>query len=205
LPASTVLTIGVGPTFAVRWLIPRLESFRRAAPDIEVRITTGGIAAPFLNDWTCGIKLGSGQWPGLVAEHLFDAELVPVCAPRIGRKLKNVRDLNGATLLSVAHANATGDWSTWQEAAGLAKLTVKGPVFDFYFQAQQAAVEGVGVALGLRPYIDDDLASGKLVAPFKITAKKDAQWYLIYRPERRGDPVLQAFQAWIAQEARRSG
>ena len=77
-----VLTIGVGPTFAMRWMIPRLADFRKVEPDIEVRITTGGAAAPFGEDWSCGIKLGDGDWPGLVAEPLFAADLLPVCAPR---------------------------------------------------------------------------------------------------------------------------
>jgi LysR family glycine cleavage system transcriptional activator len=68
-PASLrVLTIGVGPTFAMRWLIPRLADFRKEEPAIDVRITAGGVAAPFGDDWSCGIKLGDGDWPGLVAE-----------------------------------------------------------------------------------------------------------------------------------------
>ena len=79
---ARVLTIGVGPTFAIRWLIPRLADFQKVAPDIEVRFTTGGVAAPFADDWTCGITLGDGDWPGLVAERLFAADLMPVCAPR---------------------------------------------------------------------------------------------------------------------------
>src|SRR5580693_5913226 len=65
-PSSVrVLTVGVGPTFAMRWLIPRLADFRKDEPDIEVRITAGGVAAPFGEDWSCGIKLGDGAWPGL--------------------------------------------------------------------------------------------------------------------------------------------
>jgi len=63
-PSSVrVLTIGVGPTFAMKWLIPRLADFRQHEPDIDVRITTGGAAAPFGDDWSCGIKLGDGEWP----------------------------------------------------------------------------------------------------------------------------------------------
>ena len=83
-PSSVrVLTIGVGPTFAMRWLIPRLADFRKEEPDIDVRITTGGAAVPFGDDWSCGIKLGDGEWPGLIAEPLFAADLLPVCAPRL--------------------------------------------------------------------------------------------------------------------------
>jgi LysR family transcriptional regulator, glycine cleavage system transcriptional activator len=62
---TRVLTIGVGPTFAMRWLIPRLAQFRKSEPDIEVRIATGGMAAPFADDWSCGIALGDGEWPDL--------------------------------------------------------------------------------------------------------------------------------------------
>ena len=91
-----VLTIGVGPTFAMRWLIPRLADFRKDEPDIEVRITTGGAAAPFGDDWSCGIKLGDGEWPGLVAEPLFAADLVPVCAPRLAQQLKRPGRPQGA-------------------------------------------------------------------------------------------------------------
>ena len=70
-PSSVrVLTIGVGPTFAMKWLIPRLADFRKHEPDIDVRITTGGAAVPFGEDWSCGIKLGDGEWPGLIAEPL---------------------------------------------------------------------------------------------------------------------------------------
>src|SRR5436305_404879 len=83
-----VLTIGVGPTFAMRWLIPRLAGFRKEEPNIDVRITTGGAAAQFSDDWSCGIQLGSGEWPGLIAEPLFAADLLPVCVPRLASGLK---------------------------------------------------------------------------------------------------------------------
>jgi DNA-binding transcriptional LysR family regulator len=116
-PASVrVLTIGVGPTFAMKWLIPRLADFRKEAPDIDVRITTGGAAAPFGEDWSCGIKLGDGQWPGLVAEPLFAGDLLPVCAPRLATPLKRPSDLKGPMLLRVAHS--PDDWPLWLKAAG---------------------------------------------------------------------------------------
>src|SRR3954452_21788843 len=90
-----VLTIGVGPTFAMKWLIPRLAGFRKQEPDIDVRIPTGGAAVPFGEDWSCGIKLGGGEWPGLTAEPLFAADLLPVCGPRLANTLKRPGDLKG--------------------------------------------------------------------------------------------------------------
>lgn len=197
---SRVLTIGVGPTFAVRWLIPRLESFRRTAPDIDVRITTGGVAAPFADDWTCGIKLGDGTWPGLVSERLFDADLTPVCAPHHAQRLKSPRHLKAGSLLRVTHA--PGDWPLWLRAAGLTELSAAGPMFEFYGQALQAACDGVGVSLGIRPYVDDDLRAGRLVAPFRLSVPKGSQWYLIFRASRRGEPAFVTFQRWIKDAVR---
>jgi LysR family glycine cleavage system transcriptional activator len=194
-----VLTVGVGPTFAMRWLIPRLADFRQAEPDIDVRITTGGAAAPFGDDWSCGIKLGDGEWPGLVAEPLFAADLLPVCAPRLAVQLKRPGDLRGPGLLRVAHASE--DWPLWLKAAGVARVSARGPEFQFYGQALQAAVDGLGVAMGIRPYIDDDLAAGRLVAPFALTVPKGMRWYLVYRSFRTEQRDFAAFRRWIIRAA----
>src|SRR5437763_4448091 len=194
-----VLTIGVGPTFAMRWFIPRLADFRKHEPDIDVRITTGGAAAPFGDDWSCGIKLGDGEWPGLVAEPLFAADLLPVCAPRLAAQLKRASDLRGPSLLRVAHS--PDDWPSWLEAAGTARITARGPEFEFYGQALQAAVDGLGIAMGIRPYIDDDLAAGRLVAPFTLSVPKGMRWYLVYRSFRTEQRDFAAFRRWIIRSA----
>src|SRR5580704_11349802 len=199
-PASVrVLTIGVGPTFAMKWLIPRLADFQREEPGIDVRITTGGAAAPFGDDWSCGIKLGGGDWPGLVAEPLFAADLLPVCAPRLAAQLKRPGDLRGPNLLRVAHA--AEDWPLWLKAAAVARVTARGTEFQFYGQAQQAAADGLGVAMGIRPYIDDDLAAGRLVAPFALSVPKGMRWYLVYRGFRTEQRDFAAFRRWIIRAA----
>jgi LysR family glycine cleavage system transcriptional activator len=192
---ARTLTIGVGPTFATRWLIPRLADFRQAEPDIEVRFTAGGVAGAFADDWTCGITLGNGDWPGLVSERLFAADLQPVCAPRLAARLKRPADLAAPTLLRVAHA--TEDWPLWLKAAGVPRLTAKGPQFEYYGQALQAAADGVGIAMGIRPYIDDDIAAGRLVAPFPLTVPKGKEWYLVYRESRKDERDFAAFRRWL--------
>src|SRR6267154_311476 len=194
-----VLTIGVGPTFAMRWLIPRLADFRKHEPDIDVRITTGGAAAPFGDDWSCGIKLGDGEWPGLMAEPLFAADLLPVCAPRLAASLKRPGELKGPSLLRVAHS--PDDWPLWLKTAGVARVSARGPEFQFYGQALQAAVDGLGIAMGIRPYIDDDLAAGRLVAPFALSVPKGMRWYLVYRGFRTEQRDFAAFRRWIIRPA----
>ncbi|MCC6720111.1 MAG: LysR family transcriptional regulator [Acetobacteraceae bacterium] len=193
--AHPVLTVGAGPSFAARWLIPRLAAFQTAHPTIDVRIATGGIAAPFADDWSCGIRLGRGSWPGLAAHKLIEAELRPVCAPALAAKLPTPAALAGAKLLRVRHAPE--DWAEWLAAAGQPQLRADGPEFDIYSQAQQAACDGLGVAIGIRPYVDDDLRGGRLVAPFALALPKRAAWHLVWRPERQDDPAFRAFQAWI--------
>ena len=194
-----MLTVGVGPTFAIRWLIPRLAAFRKLEPNIDVRITTGGAAAPFADDWSCGIKLGHGHWPELVAEPLFAADLAPVCAPALAAGLKEPGDLKSATLLEVAHA--ADDWPRWLAAAGVVRAVSAGPRFEFYGQALQAAADGLGIAMGIRPYIDDDIAAGRLLAPFSLSVPKGESWYLVYRKGRRNEPGFAAFRAWIIAAA----
>jgi LysR family glycine cleavage system transcriptional activator len=197
-----VLTIGVGPTFAMRWLIPRLADFRKQEPEIDVRITTGGAAAPFGDDWSCGVQLGDGAWPGLSAEPLFAADLLPVCAPRLATQLKRPADLRGPTLLRVAHS--PDDWPSWLKAAGVARVSARGPEFQFYGQALQAAVDGLGIAMGIRPYIDDDLAAGRLAAPLALSVPKGMRWYLVYRSFRTEQRDFAAFRRWLIRAAAES-
>jgi LysR family glycine cleavage system transcriptional activator len=94
------------------------------------------------------------------------------------------------------------DWPRWLTAAGVDQISAQGPQFGFYGQALQAAVDGVGVAMGIRPYINDDLAAGRLVAPFPKTIPKGVRWYLIYREARRGEREFTAFRTWLMKAAR---
>jgi LysR family glycine cleavage system transcriptional activator len=191
------LTVGVGPTFAIRWLIPRLADLQRREPGLEVRVTTGGAAVPFSDGWTCGIRMGDGAWPGLSALRLFAADLLPVCAPGLADSLREPAALARATLLRVGHAPE--DWPRWLTAAGLPASLAHGPIFEFYGQAQQAAADGLGVAMGIRPYIDDDLAAGRLVAPFPLTLPKGSGWWLVHRDARAQEVAFRKFRDWLLQ------
>src|SRR6201999_889419 len=109
-----------------------------------------------------------------------------VCAPALGKRLKRPDDLKDVTLLRVTHA--ADDWPRWFKAVGLSGIQPNGPKFDYYGHAQQAAADGIGVAIGVRPYIDDDLAAGRLIAPFSLSVPKGEQWYLVFREVRREEP-----------------
>ena len=200
LSGARTLTIGVGPTFATRWLIPRLADFQKHAPEIEVRFVTGGATVPYNDEWTCGIRLGDGNWPDFTVDRLFAADLSPVCAPALAKRLRKPADLRTLPLLRVAHAG--DDWARWMKAVDLVRFPAKGPQFEYYGQALQAAADGVGVAMGISPYVDDDLRAGRLVAPFAQSVAKGQHWYLIYRAHRRDAAAFTAFRGWIMRTAR---
>ena len=108
--------------------------------------------------------------------------------------------MRDATLLRVAHA--ADDWPRWFRAAELSKIRARGPEFEYYGQALQAAADGVGVAMGISPYVDDDVNAGRLVAPFRLSVPKGQQWYLIYRAGRKDEAAFQAFRTWIMRAAK---
>lgn len=196
-----VLTVGVGPTFAMRWLIPRLGRFQMLHPDVEIHTTTGGAAAQLRSEWTCSVSLGRDPSPEVASMPLFSPDMSPVCSPRLARRLRAPKDLYQATLLDVGHA--PGDWSSWLQKAHLDERKIgKRLVFEYYAFALQAALDGVGVAIGLHPYIVDDLAAGRLVMPFRLSVPKRQGWYLTYRSEATRMPAFVAFMDWIRVEAR---
>jgi LysR family glycine cleavage system transcriptional activator/LysR family transcriptional regulator of beta-lactamase len=199
--SGPVLVAGIAPAFALNWLIPRLPAFSRKHPDVEFRMATGGARLPLRDDWTCSVRRGVGEWPGYIAEELFPATLVAVCTPAIAKTLRHPRDLSRATLIVVAHLRE--QWAWWFEAAGLSPTIQPGGevVFESSPMAIKAVLDGVGVAVAQLPYISDALASGRLVAPFPIAAKKYESWYLAYRPVRQSDPALLIFRDWLHGEA----
>ncbi|MDA9407787.1 transcriptional regulator GcvA [Bradyrhizobium sp. CCBAU 45384] len=197
-----VLTVSTLASLAAKWLLPRLADFQDAHPDIDVRITTSTSLVDFQrDDVDAAIRYGRGQWPGLRADWLMADELFPVCSPSLLRGDKPLRrpeDLRGYPLLHTSNANSD-DWRLWLTAAGLPADIAKQPgiTFDMIFMTIQAAIDGIGVAMGRTSYVKDDIAKGRLVVPFKIALPADAGFYLVSPEGRREAPKLAAFREWI--------
>ncbi|WP_213773335.1 transcriptional regulator GcvA [Bradyrhizobium sp. dw_78] len=201
-----VLTISTLASFAAKWLLPRLSSFQAAHPDIDVRITTSTALVDFRNgDVDAAIRYGRGHWTGLRADWLMGDELFPVCSPALlkgNRPLKRPQDLFHHTLLH-SSGGYDDDWRLWLTAAGLPADISKQPglTFDLIFMTVQAAIDGIGVAMGRTTYVAGDIAKGRLVVPFKIALPVDAGFYLV-SPEAKADsPKLSAFRQWLAASA----
>jgi LysR family glycine cleavage system transcriptional activator len=197
-----VLTVSTLASLAAKWLLPRLTDFQEAHPGIDVRITTSTSLVDFQrDDVDAAIRYGRGQWPGLRADWLMADELFPVCSPSLLRgdkPLRQPQDLRGYPLLHTSNANSD-DWRLWLTAAGLPADIAKQPgiTFDMIFMTIQAAIDGIGVAMGRTSYVSDDIAKGRLVVPFKIALPADAGFYLVSPEARREAPKLAAFRQWM--------
>ncbi|TYO66231.1 transcriptional regulator GcvA [Bradyrhizobium hipponense] len=201
-----VLTVSTLASLAAKWLLPRLTDFQEQHPGIDVRITTSTSLVDFQRDNVdAAIRYGRGQWPGLRADWLMADELFPVCSPSLLRGDKPLcrpEDLKDHPLLHTSNANSD-DWRLWLTAAGLPADLAKQPgiTFDMIFMTIQAAIDGIGVAMGRTSYVQDDIAKGRLVVPFKIALPADAGFYVVAPDGRREAPKLAAFRQWVVAAA----
>jgi LysR family transcriptional regulator, glycine cleavage system transcriptional activator len=202
-----VLTVSTLASLAAKWLLPRLTDFQEHHPGIDVRITTSTSLVDFQRDNVdAAIRYGRGQWPGLRADWLMADELFPVCSPSLlhgGKPLRSPEDLKSHMLLHTSNANSD-DWRLWLTAAGLPADIARQPgiTFDMIFMTIQAAIDGIGVAMGRTSYVQDDIAKGRLVVPFKIALPADAGFYLVAPEGRREAPKLAAFREWMIAATR---
>jgi DNA-binding transcriptional LysR family regulator len=197
------VTLSVGPTFAMRWLIPHLTEFHAKHPEIDLRLATTISREVTLGPETlAAIRLAGSHVTGLVSDALFSGRLLAVCRPDIAKRLKTPADLAREKLLDVRHSPE--DWPRWLAAAGLPDRSRFHLVaFDYSTFAIQAALDGLGVALIRAPYITDDLREGRLVEPFPLAIEEpQMRWRLIYRAEARSHAAFRTFRRWLLAKAR---
>ncbi len=210
--ARGMLTVTIAPSLAAKWLIPRLDRFRAAHPEITVRIDT---AMPIIDLEREGVDVGirfcAGDEPGLRSDRLFFEELFPVCSPKLleGRRpVRTPADLRRHTLLHLdgeTRDETWPDWRMWLAAAGCTEIdATPGPRFTQSIMLVQAAIAGHGVALGPRAIVADDLAAGRLVRPFgDAYGTRTAFAYYVVCPEASAVRAkVVAFREWVLAEAR---
>ncbi|WP_233233533.1 transcriptional regulator GcvA [Bordetella sp. LUAb4] len=211
---SQALKLNLPPTFAVKWLIPRMKRFIALHPDIDLRVSTSKNMSDFeRDDVDIEVRYGRGDYPGLHTELCLPVEVTPVCSPALlagAAPLVRADDLRHHTLLhddSTYDDVSNPDWATWLERAGVSGVdTSRGPSFWPSHLVIDAAIDGLGVALAKRNWIRRDIAAGRLVEPFPDLALTiEFSYYLVYPEERAADPRIQAFAAWVREEGARDG
>jgi len=203
-----VLTVTTMPSFAARWLIPRLGAFGRLHPEIAVRTLADDKLATFKDDDVdVAIRFGAGHYAGLTADFLFREEVFPVCSPRLLEgtvPLERLEDLAHHTLLhDEPHPGLHElEWSAWLAKRGIRHIDAhQGPRFTYTHMSLTAAAMGQGLALGTSVLCADDLESGRLVRPFADTIVAEFAYYLVFPPMALDRPLVVAFRDWMLEAA----
>jgi LysR family transcriptional regulator, glycine cleavage system transcriptional activator len=202
------LTLTAPPSFATKWLVPRLGAFEQAHPQVDVWLS----AAIELVDLAAGevdvaIRYGAGRYPGMEVKRLFSEAVIPVVSPEhlANQPLNSPADLANHTLLhdgSPDFDDSCPDWSMWLAARGLKNIDgMRGPRFNQSSLVIEAAVNGRGVALAKRTLAQADLEAGRLVAPLQIATAVDFAYYLVHPKAKGRLPQVKAFVSWIEAQA----
>ncbi|MEQ9555598.1 MAG: transcriptional regulator GcvA [Rhodospirillales bacterium] len=207
-PKPGPLVLSCVPSFATKWLIPRLDR-RPAGLQVQI-VATRDRADLIAGEADMAIRFGMGDYPGLAAHRLFDEMVVPLAAPALlaaGGPLARPRDLGRVTLLhddSITFDPLAPDWRSWLAAAGCPDLNVDdGPRFTAPENVLQAAIAGTGVALGRWSLAAEDIDAGRLVVPFGPSLALQPAYYLLSAAGRAEAPECRLFRDWLLAEVDR--
>lgn len=215
-----VLAVKAPPSFASRWLIPRLSRFTERYPDIALRMSgslqniddapDAAVSSPVdpraaASEVT--IRYGNGRYPGQRVTQIFAPELVPACSPALQKgehPLRIPSDLHWHVLIhedTDAQQSERPTWGDWLRKAGVEGVdAVKGPRFGNNL-ALEAAIDGLGVVLALKPLIAEAVVGGRLIIPFDITVSSPNAYYLAVPEAVAERPAVRAFCDWLMEEA----
>lgn len=208
-PDSNILTVTVSPAFAAKWLLPRIEKFQNMWPDIDVRLDISTNSLDFaLREIDIGVRYGSGDWSGLIAEKFMEEEIYPICSPKLLQKRMPL-DLSHETLIhdrSMEYHNGYTSWELWLEKAGFTNVdTSRGMQINNSAAVIQSVINGHGIALARSVMAHDDLAAGRLVRLFPdVQFMSKLSYYIVYRAECASMSKQKAFRHWLFEEVSKS-
>lgn len=204
------LTVTLTPSFASKWLVPRLGRFRALHPKIDVRLAPSLEFADLTREgYDVAVRCGDGHWPGHRVDPLLAIMMMPVCRPdMVEAGLQSPADLARHTLI---HADIGGEahigteWRMWLHEFGIGDggdldrgISLPDPAM-----ALQAAVDGLGIAMGYDLLAASDLAAGRLAAPFGDGLRHPLAYYVVSPSGTTNNPNVTAFRDWISSEADR--
>ncbi|HEY1928009.1 MAG TPA: transcriptional regulator GcvA [Caulobacteraceae bacterium] len=202
------LTLTAPPSFAAKWLVPRLGRFEAAHPQVDVWLSADMELVDFAaSDVDLAVRYGPGPYPGLEAIRLLNETVIPVMSPELAASnpVRAPGDLARHILLHDGSSNADEscpDWQMWLAARGVRGVdATRGPRFNQSSLVIEAAVSSRGVALAKRTLAQDDLDAGRLVAPMPISTMIDFAYFLVHPKAKGRLPQVKAFVGWIRGEA----
>jgi LysR family glycine cleavage system transcriptional activator len=199
-----VLVVQTYTTFAQRWLIPRLWRFHERLPNIEIRLSASVAPVDFERGQIhAAIQRRSALMERCDIDFLAPVELLPVCTPALAEDWNEASRAEMLARHSLLHSLARpNDWKLWLSSAGLMQIDpTRGMKFENSVLAYEAALQGIGVAIGIRVLVEQYLRSGSLVAPFGPPLALDDGYYLLIPRGRQQPPALRRFRDWLLEEA----
>ncbi|MDC0711715.1 transcriptional regulator GcvA [Stigmatella sp. ncwal1] len=200
------LTISTSVSFASKWLAPRLHRLKDRHPELDIHLDVTDVNVD-LNDGQvdAAVRYGSGRYRHVLAERILEETVTPVCSPAYRTKMGGLSapaSLVGCTLLHEDRMLA--NWEQWFALAGVDRArSGRGPAYSHGSMAIDAAIRGEGVALGRSALVADDIAAGRLIAPFpQLRLKAERGYELVYRTGNRDHPKVGALRDWLADEIR---
>jgi LysR family glycine cleavage system transcriptional activator len=201
---SRRVTVSAVPSFAATWLVPRLASFARRYPDIEIAVETGLRPVDLKREpIDLAIRHGLGRYPGLDATWLVAPALIVVASPDLLRDRPMLKEPADCRAFPLLHDLNRQDWPLWFEAHGVAAPNCKkGPAFSESHLIVRAAVAGQGLALVRDVYAADDLRSKKLMKALTVNWPLQFAYYAVTTSEAAQKPAVRRFRDWLIEEAR---
>ncbi len=203
------LTVSVAPSFAAKWLVPRLGRFEALHPQVDVWVSAGMELVDFTSgEIDVAIRYGAGRYAGLEVQRLMSETVIAAASPELlaSTPLNTLDDLAHQVLLHDGSPDADDscpDWPMWLAARGVKGVDgTRGPRFNQSSLVIEAAVGGRGVALAKRALAQADLEAGRLVAPFQIATAVDFAYYVVFPKAKGRLKQVQAFVAWVTAEAK---
>ena len=201
--SNNVIRLRTYTTLTARWLIPRLPRFKALHPEVEVAITNSSAPLDFgAEQCDLAIVLGDGHWPGAEAVLLLEDIVEPVCAPGfMAAGAAPAEALRGKRLLVSKYRK--DDWPRWLAHAGLPELfdTAEKMIFSSSILTWQAAVDGLGIAIGQPYMLEADFQARRLVRPFDSPLRTGKGHYLVTPALQRYSGKIAAFKDWLLTEA----
>lgn len=198
-----VLELAVVPTFAVKWLLPRMPAFAALHPDITVNLSAR--TRPFLFDETpfdAAIHAGESTWPGTVGCFLMHENLIAVCNPRLIAPHAGLNDADWAQHTLLQASTRPYAWRQWFASRGMAvERDMSGPRFELFSMVAEAAILCMGIALIPRFLVEDELERGLLIQLVEHEYPSDRSYHLLYPEQKAENPSLSAFRDWLDAEA----
>lgn len=207
------------PTFATRWLMPRLPLLAKQQPDITVHIDVQ--TRPFLfadTGFDAALYAGTPEqvhnWPGIEAVHLMDEDIVPVCSPALldkttqralGRAWQPLPPHALTDLPLLQQSTRPHGWQQWFQSVGVeAPRAMDGSRYELFSMLAVAATQGMGVALMPPMLVEAELARGELVIASAQPLRGERSYYLITPAQQSPVVVLQTFSRWLQAMAQQT-